>query len=375
MGFQLGAALSAYPGEFVVFAAIFLLGIPILGVVWVLVTWFLAGRFNRAKLQQDVYGRHCLVTGASKGLGKAIAMELAKAGADVTLFARGQAALDQAISEIKGAALDQTKQTIRGFSVDLTDYDSVAKALRVLYDNGGLPDWVIANAGAATPGFLADQIPKPNQPATAVVPKQIEANYLTSTNIVTAIMAVCKESAPTSTTGEDGPTKSGLTAAQAQSLPRRIVFVGSGLSILSFIGYSSYAASKHALRGFVDAIRTELLPFNVSVHQYLPANMETPGFEEEGKTKPKITAQIEGAGSTQSAESAAQCLLANVLNGRYYMTNELIIELARVSVAGPTPRPNMLAEVAATPILAVVFTAWCMIMESEILSHFKKKSA
>ncbi|KAJ3057491.1 3-dehydrosphinganine reductase [Rhizophlyctis rosea] len=372
MGFNLGTAFSSHPAELVVFALIVVLAVPVVGLIWVLASWYLAARLNPANLREAVAGRHILVTGASKGLGKAIAIELAKSGASVTLFARGQAALDQAVSEVRSAVL-KDEQIIQGFSVDLSDYDSVAKAVASLRDHkSGLPYWVIANAGAAQPGFLADQLPTKEQPSA--VQTQINSNYYTATNIVMAVLAACKASAPAAANGESGPLKIGLTHEQSKQLPAKFIFVSSAMSVLAFIGYSSYAASKHALRGFVDAIRTELMPYSVDVHQYLPANMATAGFEEEEKLKPKITAQIEGAGNMQAPEVAAKWLLAGVVNGRYCIANDAIVELARVSVNGAGPRPNFLAEVAATPLLALIFTSWSMIMRGEILTYFKKKS-
>ena len=241
MGFQLGAAFSSHPAELVVFGLIVVLAIPLIGVLWVLACWFVASRFDHEKLKKAVNGRHILVTGASKGLGKAVAIELAKAGASVTLFARGQAALDQAVSEVREAALNGSAQTIQGVSVDLSDYDSVVKAVSSLHSHkSGLPYWVIANAGAAQPGFLADQLPTNEHPSA--VQSQINSNYYTSTNIVMAILAACKASAPAAANGESGPLKIGLTHEQSKQLPARIIFVGSAMSVLSFIGYSAYSA-------------------------------------------------------------------------------------------------------------------------------------
>lgn len=127
-------------------------------------------------------------------------------------------------------------------------------------------------------------------------------------------------------------------------LPSRIVFVGSVMSILSFIGFSGYAgifcttfnyiASKYAIKGFSDAMRSELKPLGVKVHLYMPGNMSTPGFENENLTKPLITAQIEGDSQTISPKEAARFLLSSLMNERYYISNDILGELARISVNG-----------------------------------------
>ena len=54
----------------------------------------------------DLAGRVALVTGASKGIGRAIALELAEAGADLVINARGSAALDTVAAEIRGRGRD-----------------------------------------------------------------------------------------------------------------------------------------------------------------------------------------------------------------------------------------------------------------------------
>jgi len=54
----------------------------------------------------DLAGRVALVTGASKGIGRAIALELAEAGADLVINARGSAALDAVAAEIRARGRD-----------------------------------------------------------------------------------------------------------------------------------------------------------------------------------------------------------------------------------------------------------------------------
>ena len=73
--------------------------------------------------------------------------------------------------------------------------------------------------------------------------------------------------------------------------------------------------------------------------------MDTPGFVVENKTKPRITAQIEGTASTTSAQDAARMLLSGVSWNRYYITNDILGELVRVSGTSAAPRCNSLLEV------------------------------
>jgi 3-dehydrosphinganine reductase len=128
-------------------------------------------------------------------------------------------------------------------------------------------------------------------------------------------------------------------------------------------------------------MRSELKPLGIKVHLYMPGNMDSPGFESENKTKPEITKQIEGSSTLVSPKDAAQFMLASMLSGRYYISNDILGELARISVNGGAPRPNIISEVQlsnkalVSPLLALIFTLWSNITDSEIGQYFEKNNA
>ncbi|KAL5039466.1 3-dehydrosphinganine reductase [Batrachochytrium dendrobatidis] len=135
--------------------ALSLVGMGVLTFCWVMSGWF-----QPQLLKTEVQGRHVLVTGASKGLGKALAVELALAGARVTLVARGtdvedsitgRSALQVTTDEI--ITIAKNDGHIRCYPVDLTDYKKTLAFMHVLEKDVGLPDWIIANAGGSVPGL------------------------------------------------------------------------------------------------------------------------------------------------------------------------------------------------------------------------------
>ena len=89
-------------------------------------------------------GKHALITGGSKGIGRAAAMVLAEEGCDVTLVARDQAALDAAAEVIRGRRQVQ----VRTISADL----SADPTVRRVVDQVGEIDVLVNNAGAIPPG-------------------------------------------------------------------------------------------------------------------------------------------------------------------------------------------------------------------------------
>lgn len=91
-------------------------------------------------------GKAAIVSGGSRGIGKAVARQLAREGADVAIFARGKEALDAAAAEIAA----ETGRRVLAYSVDTGDDQSVRTAIAAAVEALGRVD-ILVNA-AATPG-------------------------------------------------------------------------------------------------------------------------------------------------------------------------------------------------------------------------------
>ena len=187
-----------------------------------------------------------LVTGASAGVGRATAVELASRGFDVALLARGRAGLDAAASEVESRGA-------RALSVpaDVSDYDEVnSAAARVEEELGPLDVWV-NNAMTTSFSPLSDTKPEDFRRA-------IEVTFL----------------------GQVW----GTMAALARMRPRdrgNIVNVGSALAFIGIPLQSPYCAAKFACRGFFESTRAELLHEGSHIRLsmvHLPA-VNTPQFD------------------------------------------------------------------------------------------------
>ena len=91
----------------------------------------------------QISGKTALVTGASSGMGAAIAKELAKQGAQVLLLARNEARLKQVETEIKAAG-----GQARFYTVDLGDTEAVKSVAQRIQTEVGTPDILVNNAGS-----------------------------------------------------------------------------------------------------------------------------------------------------------------------------------------------------------------------------------
>ncbi|WP_017571079.1 SDR family oxidoreductase [Nocardiopsis halotolerans] len=190
-------------------------------------------------------GRIAVVSGASAGVGRATAREFARKGYTVALLARGQAGLDAAVEEARAEGV--SAMSVR---VDVTDADAVRGALaRVESELGPVDVWV--NCAFAT--IIA--------PFMKVEPEEYHR-----------VTDVCYHG-----------YVHGTQAALERMLPRdrgTIVQVGSALAYRGIALQSAYCGAKHAVRGFSDSVRAELIHRGSGIRVtevHLPA-VNTPQF-------------------------------------------------------------------------------------------------
>jgi 3-oxoacyl-[acyl-carrier protein] reductase len=97
-------------------------------------------------MELGLKGKVALVTGASKGIGLAVALELAREGAELLLVARDQQGLDQAAAQITST----TKRSASWLSVDMSEEVAIAETVRFTKNHhGGRIDILINNAGGS----------------------------------------------------------------------------------------------------------------------------------------------------------------------------------------------------------------------------------
>jgi short-subunit dehydrogenase len=183
----------------------------------------------------EISGRTVLLTGASGGIGRAMAQRLADAGARLLLGARDAERLASLAAGLAPGAL-----TVAADIATASGRLALVEAARA-----AAVDVVIHNAGIQEFGLFDEQDPEALQ-------RQLELNL----------------SAPMLLTRE-------LLPLLQQRNEAALVFVGSTFGSIGYPGFATYCASKFGLRGFAETLRRELSDSGVHVHYLAPRATRT----------------------------------------------------------------------------------------------------
>ena len=112
---------------------------------------------------------------------------------------------------------------------------------------------------------------------------------------------------------------------------RKIVFTASLLSFSVVPGWTSYAPARAAIRMLADTLREECILYDIDIHCTFPSNFLSPGFHEEGKTKPEITKVLEGTASIDSTEFVSRCIIDRLERGHKHITYEFVGSMVKVT--------------------------------------------
>ena len=255
MAFNLSSAFHQYPFEIIVSIIVVLLSFRILPLLYCITAFVIASRpVSPSRLSNHAKGKHIVISGASAGLGLATAIALAKAGAKLTLIARGadkdakgKSRLDHAVEECWNVTskrdgddanadddLRQQAKQVGSIACDVSDFTRLVESLALAVAQRGSVDWIIANAGAAVPGFAMDQLPT-DHGTKSQLDFMLNVNAKGPAHLVQAVLANASKAA------NDTSRKISGIPLQAK-VPERIVLVGSQICCVGFIGYTAYAA-------------------------------------------------------------------------------------------------------------------------------------
>jgi NAD(P)-dependent dehydrogenase (short-subunit alcohol dehydrogenase family) len=184
----------------------------------------------------DLTGKVALITGGSKGLGKAMARGFAEAGADIVICSRHAAELEQALPEIMAGTTGRG----RSFVIDMTNRAEVESLAKSTLEAMGRVDILVNNAGSNIPQPI-DEIDDDKWD------RILELNLTSCMSLSRALIPQMK-----------------------QRRWGRIIHISSVMGLTSKAGRACYSATKSALIGLARAMALDLGPFGITCNCIAP---------------------------------------------------------------------------------------------------------
>ncbi|AVX03705.1 dehydrogenase/reductase SDR family member 7C-A [Maritalea myrionectae] len=230
-------------------------------------------------------GKHIWITGASTGIGRALAKKLDADGALVSVSARSEDKLNSLVSE---------GQNIRAFPVDVTDVSMMNAAIDMIADRAPI-DFVVLGAGAWT-------IMDSDQMDMAPIRTGMEVNYFGTLNAVDKLIPMMK-------TRGVGHIAIIASVAGYRGLPRSI----------------AYSPTKAALINLAEILKVELEPHNIGVSIVNPGFVDTPLTQDNPFPMPGL----------MSADEAAEALYKGLAKRKFEISFPfgftLVMKMLRVA--------------------------------------------
>jgi len=214
---------------------------------------------------QDVRDRVVLVSGAGRGIGRAVALAFAQAGAKVALLARSVDQLEAVAAEIGPAAL--------AVPCDVAEPDQIASAVATAVAQLGPVDILVNNAGVFLDATLAET-------SLADWNRTLAVN---ATGVFLLTQAVLPD--------------------MIERGSGRIINIASSAGLKGYAAQVAYCASKHAVMGLSRALALEVKPHNIHVHCVCPGGVET-----EFIAGTRLGERLAGQTMIQPADIAEACL-------------------------------------------------------------------
>lgn len=273
-------------------------------------------------------GKHILVAGASSGIGRALALQLADSAARLSLVARTASTLEAAVSDIRAYGRDESTGAhdviVAGYPCDCSDPEAVDTMITRAEEENGPIDILVNCTGGAHCDYFENLTPQ-------LAESQMKTNYFSQMYPSRAVFAKMKQR------GTGG----------------QIVFTSSMAGLVGVFGYTAYSPAKWALRGLAECIYYEGRPHGIDVTVVYPPDTDTPGLANEKKTMPKESMEISGSAGLYTPENVAGVAVRAIVRRQARATVGLDGNMLGILTAGMTPGVSLL-EVVVMPIMRAI---------------------
>lgn len=237
-------------------------------------------------------GKVALITGASRGIGRAIATELCKRGADVVLVGRDRAALEETAQHCVGERPGATAHVI---TADVADQAAMDAVVSETIERFGRVDFAVANAGQSIDSLLM-----------RLAPEVID--QMLSVNLKSAFF-LCKA----------------VTKPMMKARSGAIVLVSSIVGLTGNAGQAAYAASKAGLLALAKSVAKELGSRNIRVNAVAPGLIETAMTEKMPDAAKEMLIKQSALGRAGKPEDVGGVVAFLCSDAAAYVTGQTIV--------------------------------------------------
>ena len=238
----------------------------------------------------DLKGKNCLVTGGGRGIGRAIALELARAGANVGItYSRSAEAAMDVVREIEAAGAEGA-----AWQADAADYGKAEEVIAALIEKWGSLDVRVNNAGITRDGLILRM-------------SEEQWDEVITTNLK-SVFNYCKAAARPMMKNRGGS----------------VINIGSVIGISGNAGQTNYAASKAGVIGFTKAYAKELASRNIRANVVAPGYILTEMTESLSEAVLENIREVTPMGRAGNVEDVAGTVLFLASDFSSYITGEVI---------------------------------------------------
>jgi 3-oxoacyl-[acyl-carrier protein] reductase len=236
-----------------------------------------------------VDGKLVLVTGATRGIGKAIALTLGEAGATVIGTATTESGADN-VSKV----FAENKISGRGIKLDVTDNEQISSLVKIVNDDFGPIDILINNAGITRDNILIRM-------------KDDEWEDIIDTNL-SSVFKMSKS----------------VLRGMIKKRSGRIISITSVVGVMGNAGQSNYAAAKAGMIGFTKSLAREVGIRGITVNAIAPGFIETDMTDSLPDEQKEALAVKIPMGRLGTVDEVAQAVLFLAGDGGSYITGQTI---------------------------------------------------
>lgn len=233
-------------------------------------------------------GKVAIITGASRGIGRAIAVKFAQNGADVAiLYASNRAAAEGVLEECRSFGV-----RAEAYCCDVADFNACKETVSLVKNGFGKVDLLVNNAGITRDGLI-------------VTMKESDYDAVLDTNLKGAFHMI-RHCCPLFIRAKGG----------------KIINISSVSGLLGNAGQANYSASKAGLIGLTKSVARELAPRNITCNAIAPGFIQTDMTQDlEAGNAMASSIPLGRLGSPEDVANAALFLACNYAD---YMTGEVL---------------------------------------------------